>query len=210
MAHLLNNPARPGELSSTTSVPKSANIDKSMILHSKEGGSVRVAHTSYHADPGSTSRGVNSSWTASLENLDVKPGKEVVDRHIEVIKDFARKYLVVEGGPPLSSSLFDSTPDRRGFIGTNRENPLELHFQRRYRKSTPISPLSDSSVHVQIPLLDPSAPLTSAVEEGQPPLPLRRQYTALIHGPPWGTNLRQTTLDTRSSYSSVFSPRLTN
>ena len=193
MAHFLNNPAGLGGFSSMTSVLRSANVDKSIIPHSKEGGSV---HASYDADLGSTSRGVNPSWTASLENLDVKRRQEVVDRHMED-KGLAKKDTVVEGASLPSSSLSGSTLEHRDFTGTKRGNPPELHPPRRYQNDASTSSLSRTSVHVEGLSVDPSVPI---VENGQSPLPVPRQCTPPIHGPPPGTepSISGSTLEYRS------------
>ncbi|KAF5354233.1 hypothetical protein D9756_007233 [Leucocoprinus leucothites] len=74
------------------SVGKKSKIDKAMISGPQSGSFIHIAHMGYDADTGFSTKGIDPSWLALLENLEGKGvSREVIAKEMDFIKTYVQK-----------------------------------------------------------------------------------------------------------------------
>ncbi|KIM35785.1 hypothetical protein M413DRAFT_449605 [Hebeloma cylindrosporum] len=180
--HVKNNkdikPSRPKRSSWMKSISKGGggnNIDKSMISHPKEGGFVHVAHMSYDADSGFTSKGVDPSWTTFLEGLHGYSGKEVAAADMDFIKDFIRMYSERQKQPVVADSRQRPPPPppprSRSHNGTSIPPPLSAQRPPVAHHRLPIPIVEDEISPPAPPPRRPTPPTRAPPTAPERPLP---------------------------------------
>ena len=148
----------------------SGTINKSMISRPKEGDFVHVAHMSYDADSGFTSKGVDPSWTALLGNLEGQLGKEVVANNMDFIKDFIRSYSERQQNQPVDANRSRSPP------------PLPPRTTSQNGAAT--TRLSHTASRTKSPQVSPHRSRGPIIEDDETPPPLPPRRPTPTHGPP--------------------------
>ncbi|KAF8154607.1 hypothetical protein B0H34DRAFT_772279 [Crassisporium funariophilum] len=155
-------------------VAKGGKIDKSMISGPKTGSFRHVAHMGYDAESGFSSKGVDPSWTALLDDLEGSGvGKDDIARNMEFIKTFVREYTEETVAPKKPKKPKPPPPPSRSRHTANDSNgstssPIS---------ATPHAPPPPPSRAQNGPPLPPSRPPAPPARKPNPPVIAPRPTT---------------------------------